>query len=125
LTQKSIIRSYYHDTIVYSPVNGQPDQAKGRGAYFMANSALNVDCDFYDIASTTAHVKLPLLQVPPDEPKASIAKLRKNSPDASALLSNCTDSCPLIRTELNVKSPNGGQLIFGLVDRVATFEFVS
>jgi hypothetical protein len=31
----------------------------------------------------------------------------------------------LIRTELDVKTPNGGQLTSGLVDFVATLDFVS
>jgi hypothetical protein len=35
-----------------------------------------------------------------------------------------TEARPLIRTELIVKTPDGGHLIFGLVDCAATLDFV-
>jgi hypothetical protein len=41
------------------------------------------------------------------------------------MLMNLTEAHPLIRTELAMKNPNGGQQIRGLVDCVATLHFVS
>jgi hypothetical protein len=41
------------------------------------------------------------------------------------MLTNLTEARPLIRSELRVKTPNGGQLISGLIDRAATLDFVS
>jgi hypothetical protein len=40
-------------------------------------------------------------------------------------MTNLTEARPLIRTELSVKTPNGEQLISGLVDCAATLDFVS
>jgi hypothetical protein len=40
------------------------------------------------------------------------------------LLRDLTEARPLIRTELNVKTPDGGQLISGLVDCAATLDLV-
>jgi hypothetical protein len=53
-----------------------------------------------------------------------MATLQQFSSKATALLTDLTEARPLLRTELNVKTPNGGQLISGLVDCAATLEFV-
>jgi hypothetical protein len=39
-------------------------------------------------------------------------------------LTDLTEARPLIRTELNVKTPDGGRQIYGLVDCIATLDFV-
>jgi hypothetical protein len=41
------------------------------------------------------------------------------------MLTDLTDARPLIRIELTVKTPNGEQLISGLVDCAAILDFVS
>jgi hypothetical protein len=51
------------------------------------------------------------------------ATLRQFPTDASALLTDLSEARPLILTELNVKTPGGGQLIYGLVDCAATLDF--
>jgi hypothetical protein len=50
--------------------------------------------------------------------------LKQFSLEATALLTDLTEARMLIRIELNVKTPNGGQLIFGLVECGATLDFV-
>jgi hypothetical protein len=40
-------------------------------------------------------------------------------------MTDLTEASPLNRTELNVKNHDDGQLIFGLVNCVATLDFVS
>jgi hypothetical protein len=52
----------------------------------------------------------------------SISTLRKFSPDVAAMLNDLTEARPLIRTELNVKTHDGGQLLSGFVDDVATLD---
>jgi hypothetical protein len=69
-------------------------------------------------------VELSWLHVPPDEPTTSIATLRKSPSDASNLLINLTEARTLSQTELNVKTLDDGQLIFGLVDCASTLDFV-
>jgi hypothetical protein len=63
------------------------------------------------------------LPVPPNELIASIATLRQFPTDATAMLTYFTEACPLIRTEPNVHTHNGGQLISGLGDCIATLDF--
>jgi hypothetical protein len=63
--------------------------------------------------------------VPPDDPVESIGTLRHFAPEATFMSTDLTEARPLIRTELNVKTHDGGQLISGLVDCVATLDFVS
>jgi hypothetical protein len=63
--------------------------------------------------------------VPPDDLVESIATLRHFPPEATSMLTDLTEARPLIRTELSVKTPHGGQLISGLVDCVAALDFVS
>jgi hypothetical protein len=46
------------------------------------------------------------------------------SPPATPLLIDLIEARPLIRTELTVKTPDGGHQIYGLVDCAATLDFV-
>jgi hypothetical protein len=69
-------------------------------------------------------VKRPSVDVPPCEPTASIVTLRQFSLDATALLTDLIEARPVILTEVNVKTHDGGQLISGLVDCDATLDFL-
>jgi hypothetical protein len=53
---------------------------------------------------------------------ASIATLFPTDP--YAMLSDLTEACPLIRAELNVKTHDGGQSLYGLVDGDVTLYLV-
>jgi hypothetical protein len=86
---------------------------------------VDADCDFYDSAPTTIHDLPTSVHVPPNEPTASIVTLRQFSLDATALLTVLTKARPLIRTEVNVKTHDGGQLVSGLGGCSATLDFVS
>jgi hypothetical protein len=55
----------------------------------------------------------------------SIATLYQFSPIATALLTDLTEARPSVRTELTVKTHDGGHLISGLGDCDATLDFVS
>jgi 8-oxo-dGTP pyrophosphatase MutT (NUDIX family) len=86
---------------------------------------VDADCAFYDPASPTEHdqpISVHVHHVDTEEP---IATLQQFSPPATALLTDLTETRPLIRTELTVKAPYGGHRIIGLVDCVATLDFVS
>jgi hypothetical protein len=50
--------------------------------------------------------------------------MRKFPTDATALLTDDTETRPSIQTELNVETYNSEPLISGLVDCVATLNFV-
>jgi hypothetical protein len=65
------------------------------------------------------------VRVPLAYTEESIDTLQQFSSRATALLIGLTKARPLILIELNVKTPNGGQLISGLVDCAATLDFVS
>jgi hypothetical protein len=54
----------------------------------------------------------------------SIATLQQFSSTATAHLVDLSEARPLIRIELTVKTPDGGQLISELVDCAATLDFV-
>jgi hypothetical protein len=82
---------------------------------------VDADCAFYNSAATTLPDEPTSIHVPPDVWEESIATLRQFFP----LITDLTEARPLIRTELAVKTRNGGQLISGLVDCVATLDFVS
>jgi hypothetical protein len=86
---------------------------------------VDADCAFYDSTSPTTFDQPDSVPVPLGDTEQSIATLRQFSPPATALLTNLTEARPLIRTELTVKSPDGGHQISGLVDCVATLDFVS
>jgi hypothetical protein len=85
----------------------------------------DADCAFYDLAPTTFSDEPTSVLVPRDVPEESIATLRQFSTEATALLTDLIEARPLIRTELIVKTPNGGQLISRLVYCAATLDFVS
>jgi hypothetical protein len=79
----------------------------------------------YDSAPTSS-LDLPTsLHVPQDEPTTFIAMLRQFSSDATALLDDLAEARPLIRNELVVKTHDGGQLIYALVECATTLDFVS
>jgi hypothetical protein len=84
---------------------------------------VDADCAFYDHVPTTILDEPTSVHVPPYAPEESIATLRQFSPQATALLTDLTEARPLIRSELTLKTPNGGQLISGLFDCAATVDF--
>jgi hypothetical protein len=82
-------------------------------------------CTFYDQAPTTVHDQTTSVRVLLDDTEESIATLPQFSSRATALLTDLTEAWPLIRTELTVKTHDGGKLITRLVECAATFDFVS
>jgi hypothetical protein len=82
-------------------------------------------CVFHDPPSTSDSDEPPALHVPPDDTEESIATIEQFSPNAAAMLTDLTETRPLICTELISKTHDGGHLISGLVDRGATLDFVS
>jgi hypothetical protein len=86
---------------------------------------IDADCAFYDPTSPTEYDQPISVHVPPYDTEPSIATLQQFSPPATTLLTNLTEGRPLIRTELTVKTHDGGHQISGLVDCVATLDFVS
>jgi hypothetical protein len=86
---------------------------------------VDADCAFYDPTSPT-YPNLPIsVHVPHVDSEESIATLKQFSPPATALLTDLTEARPLIRTELTLKTLDGGHQIFGLVDCAAALDFVS
>jgi hypothetical protein len=85
---------------------------------------VDADCSFYDSTSPTESDQPISVHVPPVDAEESIATLKQFSPPATALLTGLTEARPLIRTELTVKTPDGGHHITGLVDCAATLDFV-
>jgi hypothetical protein len=86
---------------------------------------VDADCAFYDSTSPTASDHSTSVHVPSSDAEQSIATLRQFSPPATALLIDLTEARPLIRSELTVKTPDGGHQNSGLVDCAATLDFVS
>jgi hypothetical protein len=86
---------------------------------------VDVDCDFYDQIPTTVPYQPTSVPIPLADKEESIATLQQYSPPATVLLIGLTEARPLIRTELIVKTPNGGHQITGLVDCAATHDFAS
>jgi hypothetical protein len=86
---------------------------------------VDADCAFYDLASPTEPDQPISVHVPHVDTEESISMLQSFSPTATTLLTDLTEARPLIRTELTVKTPNGGHQITGLVDCAATLDFVS
>jgi hypothetical protein len=86
---------------------------------------VDVDCAFYDPASPTESDQPISVPVPPVDAEESIATLQQFSPPATDLLTDLTEARPLIRTQLTVKTHDGGHQISGLVDCAATLDFVS
>jgi hypothetical protein len=85
---------------------------------------VDADCAFYDPASPTESVQPISVHVPLVDAEESIAALQQFSPPATALLTDLTEAQPLIRTELTVKTHDGGHQISALVDCAATLDFV-
>jgi hypothetical protein len=86
---------------------------------------VDADCAFYDPASPTELDQPISVHTPLVETQESIAMLQHFLSPATTLLTNLTEARPLIRTELNVKTLDGGHQISGLVDCAATLDFVS
>jgi hypothetical protein len=86
---------------------------------------VDADCAFYDQTPTTITDQTTSVHVPPIDTEESIATLQQFSSRASALLIDLTEARPLIRTELIVKTPDGGQVIYGRVHCAATLDFVA
>jgi hypothetical protein len=86
---------------------------------------VDADCAFYDPASPTEPDQPTSVLVPLVDTEESIATLQQFSPPTTALLTNLTEARPLIRTELTVKTLDGGHQISGLVDCAASLDFVS
>jgi hypothetical protein len=84
---------------------------------------VDADCAFYDPASPTTHDQPISVHVPHVDAEESIATLQQFSPPATTLLTDLTQARPLIRTELAVKTHDGGHQNSGLVDCAATLDF--
>jgi hypothetical protein len=84
---------------------------------------VDVECDFYDSASTTILDRPTSVHVPPNVPAEFIATLRQFSSDATALVTYLAITRPFLQAELNVKAHEGGELTSGLVDYAATHDF--
>jgi hypothetical protein len=63
---------------------------------------VDVDCVFYDRATTTVPEEPTSVHVPPHVPEESIATIRQFSPEATALLTDLTEARQVIRTELTM-----------------------
>jgi hypothetical protein len=86
---------------------------------------VDADYAFYDSASPIEPYQPISVHVPPVDTEESIATLQQFSPPTTTLLIDLTEARPLIRTELAVKTPDGGHQISGLVDCAAALDFVS
>jgi hypothetical protein len=84
---------------------------------------VDADCPFYDPASPTTPAQPISVHVPLVEAEESIATLQQFSPPTTTLLTDLMEARPLIRTELTVKTPDGGHQISGLVDCASTLDF--
>jgi hypothetical protein len=85
---------------------------------------VDADCAFYDLASPRELDQPISVHVPHVDAEESIATLQQFSLPATTLLTDITEARPLIRTELTVKTNDGGHQIIGLVDCAATLDFV-
>jgi hypothetical protein len=72
---------------------------------------VDADYTFYDMAPTTIPDETTSVRVPLDDTEESIATLPQFSSTATALLTDLTEARPLIRTELSVKTPDGGHIV--------------
>jgi hypothetical protein len=86
---------------------------------------VNADCTFYDQAPTKILDQPTSVRVPLLDTEESIASMPQFSSTATALLTDLTEARSLIRTELAVKTHDGGQPILGMVDCAATLDLVS
>jgi hypothetical protein len=86
---------------------------------------VDVGCVSNDQAPISTPDEPTSVRVPHDDTEESIATLQQFFKEVAAILTDLTEARPLIRTELTVKSHDGGQLISGLVYGAATLDFVS
>jgi hypothetical protein len=86
---------------------------------------VDAECNFYYQAPTTIPDQPTSVRVPSDDTEESIATVPQFSSTATAHLMDLTEARPLIRIELNVKTPNGGHLVTGMLKCAATLDFVS
>jgi hypothetical protein len=86
---------------------------------------VDADYAFYDQTSPTQHYQPISVHVPLVDAEESIATLQQFSPPATSLLTDLTEARPLIRTELTVKTHDGGHHITSLVVCPTTLDFVS
>jgi hypothetical protein len=85
---------------------------------------VDADRTFYDQTPTRLLAQPTSVHIPLVDTEESIATLQRFSSTATALLIDLTEARPFIRTEVTVKTPNAGQVVFGLVDCAATLDFV-
>jgi hypothetical protein len=85
---------------------------------------VDADCAFYD-STTPVESHQPIsVHVPPADTEKSIATIQQFSTPATTLLTDLTETRPLIRTEQTLKTLDGGHQTIGLVDSAATLDFV-
>jgi hypothetical protein len=85
---------------------------------------VDAHCTFSDHVPTTIPDQPTSEHVPLDDTEESIATLQQLSSTATAVLMDLTEARSLIRTELIVKTLDGGRLVFGFVDCAVTLDFV-
>jgi hypothetical protein len=86
------------------------------------------NCELYDSAPTKARTVLagPHIGTCTNGRLERVHRIATTfSSDVAAMLTDHAEGCSFIRTDLNVKSHDGGQLISKLVDCDATHDFVS
>jgi hypothetical protein len=86
---------------------------------------VDANCTFYNSAAPAETDQHDLVPVPPGDAEESIATIQQFSSPATSLVTDLTEACPLIRTELTLKTHDGGHQITGLVDCAVTLDFVS
>jgi hypothetical protein len=69
---------------------------------------VDADCTFHEPASPTYHDQPISVHVPLVDTEEYIATLHQLSPPATSLLTNLTEVRPLIRTDMTVKTLDGG-----------------
>jgi hypothetical protein len=85
---------------------------------------VDADCAFYDHTPPKVHDQPVSVPVPLVDTEESIATLQQFSSTTTALMTDLTEARQLIRSELIVKTLDGGHMISGLVDCAATLDFV-
>jgi hypothetical protein len=91
-----------------SPENPAQQEVVAQAPWHVHLWLIDADCAFYDLTSPTTSDQPTSVPAPPGDAEQSIATLRQFSPPATALLTDLTEARPLIRTELRVKTPDGG-----------------
>jgi hypothetical protein len=87
--------------------------------------SVDADCAFYDETPPTLSDQPTSVPIPHVDTEESIATVQQCYPPATALLTGLTEARPLFRTELTVKTRDGGHQISGLMDCAATLDFLS